>query len=81
MQSPAQLLPPAEIGTAQQEIPVDKAAASFTQEEFDLLEFAVFTAYRQQYHEGASKQHLDELYNLRLKLMNHVSEEHYYAII
>ena len=55
---------------------MDKAAASFTQEEFDLLEFAVFTAYRQQYHEGASKQHLDALYNLRLKLTEYVSEAH-----
>ena len=51
---------------------------SFTQEEFDLLEFAVFTAYRQQYHEGADKQHLDALYKLRLKLTQYCSEKHLY---
>jgi hypothetical protein len=64
------------MGTAQQEIPVSEATPSFTQEEFDLLEFAVFTVYRQQYHESASKQHLDALYNLRLKLTEYVSEAH-----
>ena len=48
----------------------------FTQEEIDLLESAVFTAYRQRYHEGASKEHLDELWNLRLDLTKYVSEAH-----
>jgi len=48
----------------------------FTQEEIDLMESAVFTAYRQRYHEGASKEHLDALWNLRQVLAKHVSEEH-----
>ena len=69
------------MGAAQQEFPVDKAAASFTQEEFDLLEQAVYTAYRQAYHDGVDNEQLEALYQLRSKLMNHVSEEHYYAVI
>ena len=76
MQTLAQLLPLAEMGTAQQEIPVTKQTLSFTQEEIDLLESAVFTAYRQAYHEGADKRHLDALYELRLKLAQYCSEEH-----
>ena len=48
----------------------------FTQEEIDLMESAVFTAYRQCYHEGASKEHLDALWNLRQVLAKYVSEEH-----
>jgi hypothetical protein len=56
---------------------VNQPAASFTQEEFNLLEFAVFTAYREQYHQGADKQHLDALYALRLKLTQYCSEEHF----
>lgn len=56
---------------------MNQPAASFTQEEFNLLEFAVFTAYREQYHQGADKQHLDALYALRLKLTQYCSEEHF----
>ena len=48
----------------------------FTQEEIDLLESAVFTAYRQSYHEGADNRHLDALYKLRLKLTQFCSEGH-----
>lgn len=48
----------------------------FAQEEIDLLESAVFTAYRHCYHEGASKDHLDALYNLHRELTKYVSEAH-----
>ncbi len=81
MQTLVQLLPSAEIGTAHTENPVTNATASFTEKEFDLLEYAVYTAMRQVYHDGADKQHLEALSQLRSKLMNHVSEEHYYAVI
>ena len=50
-------------------------ALSFTQEEIDLLESAVFTAYRKEWHDGANKEYLDELYSLRLKLTQYCSEE------
>ena len=49
---------------------------AFSEKEFDLLEFAVFTAYREGFYQGADKQHLDSLYELRLKLMQYCSEEH-----
>jgi hypothetical protein len=71
-------LPPAEIGTAQQEFPVTNATASFTEKEFDLLEYAVYTAMRQAYLDGADAD-VEALSQLRSKLMNHVSEEHCYA--
>ena len=48
---------------------------SLTQEEIDLLESAVFTAYRKEWHDGADKEYLDELYSLRLKLTEYCSEE------
>jgi len=61
----------------QQEFPVDQGIyTAFSKEEFDLLEFAVFTAYREGFYDGADKQHLDALYKLRLKLMQYCSEEH-----
>ena len=63
------------MGTAHQEIPVTEQALSFTQEEIDLLESAVFTAYRKEWHDGADKEHLDVLYRLRLKLTQYCSEE------
>ena len=50
---------------------------SFTQEEIDLLESAVFTAYRNEWYDGANKEHLDVLYRLRLKLTQYCSEELY----
>ena len=48
---------------------------SLTQEEVDLLESAVFTAYRKEWHDGADKEYLEELYRLRLKLTQYCSEE------
>lgn len=80
IESPAQQLPPAEIGTAQQENPVTKATTSFTEEEFKLLEFAVYTAIRQGYHEGVGQEHINELSELRYKLLSFVSEGTYYAV-
>jgi hypothetical protein len=54
---------------------VTEQALSFTQEEIDLLESAVFTAYRKEWYDGANKEHLDVLYRLRLKLTQYCSEE------
>jgi hypothetical protein len=67
------------MGTTQQEFPVDQGIyTAFSEEEFDLLEFAVFTAYREGFYDGADKQHLDALYKLRLKLTQYCSEKHLY---
>jgi hypothetical protein len=61
----------------QQEFPVNQGiCTTFSEEEFDLLEFAVFTAYREGFYDGADKQHLDALYKLRLKLIQYCSEKH-----
>jgi len=76
VQTLVQLLPSVEIGTTQQEFPVSQPTYAFSEKEFDLLEFAVFTAYREGFYQGADKQHLDSLYELRLKLMQYCSEEH-----
>ena len=51
-------------------------ALSLTQEEIDLLESAVFTAYRKEWHDGADNEHLDVLYRLRLKLTQYCSEKY-----
>jgi len=56
---------------------VTEQGLSFTQEEIDLLESAVFTAYRKEWYDGANKEHLDVLYRLRLKLTQYCSEELY----
>ena len=80
IESPAQQLPPAEIGTAQQENPVTKATTSFTEKEFKLLELAVYTAIRQGYHEGVGQAHINELSELRYKLLSCVSEATYHAV-
>ena len=80
MRTLAQLLPSAEIGTAQQEIPVTNVTASFTEKEFKLLELAVYTAIRQGCYEGAGQEHLNELSELRYKLLSFVSEGNYYAV-
>lgn len=80
MQSPGSDLPLAEIGTAQQKNPVTNTTASFTEKEFKLLELAVYTAIRQGYHEGVSQEHINELSELRYKLLSCVSEGTYYAV-
>ena len=54
--------------------------ASFTEKEFKLLELAVYTAIRQGYYEGAGKEHLNELGELRYKLLSYISECNYYAV-
>jgi len=61
---------------AQQELPVQGQTLFFSQEEIDLLESAVHTAYRQAYYNGADKEHLDALWSLRQKLTRYVSEAH-----
>ena len=53
---------------------MDNATPAFTQEEVDLLEFAVWTAMRQLRYEGHDTQDLSDL---RYKLLEHVSEKHY----
>ena len=68
------------MGTAQQEIPVTNTTASFNEKEFKLLELAVYTAIRQGYHEGVSQEHLNELSELRYKLLSCVSEANYHAV-
>jgi hypothetical protein len=60
----------------QQELPVQGQTLFFSQEEIDLLESAVHTAYRQAYYEGADKEHLDALWNLRRDLDQYTSEAH-----
>ena len=72
--------PPAVIASSgdrhrtQQEFPVQGQTLFFSQEEIDLLESAVHTAYRQAYYEGADKEHLDALWNLRRDLDQYTSE-------
>jgi hypothetical protein len=56
------------------------ASPSFTQEEVDLLEYAVYTAYRKDYHEHADSEHLQRLRQLQEKLIPCVSDEHYLAV-
>ena len=80
IKSPAQQLPPVEIGTTQQENPVTKATTSFTEKEFKLLELAVYTAIRQGYYESVSQAHINELSELRYKLLSCVSEATYHAV-
>ena len=80
MQTLVQLLPSAEIGTAQQENPVTNVTASFNEKEFKLLELAVYTAIRQGCYEGVAQEHLNELSELRYKLLSFVSEGNYYAV-
>jgi hypothetical protein len=80
VQTLPQLLPPVEMGTTQQENPVTNTTASFTEKEFKLLELAVYTAIRQGYHEGVSQEHINELSELRYKLLSCVSEANYYAV-
>ena len=54
--------------------------ASYTEKEFKLLELAVYTAIRQGYYEGAGQEHLNELGELRYKLLSYISECNYYAV-
>ena len=56
---------------------MDNATPVFTQEEFDLLEFAVWTAMRQLWYEGHDTQDLSDL---RQKLLAHVSKAHFCAV-
>lgn len=80
MQTLPQLLPPVEMGTTHTENTVTNVTASFNEKEFKLLELAVYTAIRQGYHEGVSQEHINELSELRYKLLSCVSEGNYYAV-
>jgi hypothetical protein len=57
------------MGTAHQEIPVAKQALSFTQEEIDFLEFALWEAKRKHRDDQALQQ-------LWLKVRRQISDEH-----
>jgi hypothetical protein len=59
---------------------VTNVTASFNEKEFKLLELAVYTVIRQGYYEGAGQEHLNELGELRYKLLSYISECNYYAV-
>jgi len=69
VQCRGQLLPTAEMGTAHQEIPVPEQTLLFTQEEIDLLEFALWEAKRKH----SDDQALQQLWS---RVRQHVSDEH-----
>lgn len=59
------------------------ASPSFTQEEVDLLEYAVYTAHChvEEYCQDANPEHLlQKLKQLQKKLIPCVSDEHYLAV-
>jgi hypothetical protein len=64
------------MGTAHMEKSMTYASPSFTQEEVDMLESAVFTAYC--HH--TDPEDLRKLRQLRKKLMPCISEDHYFAV-
>jgi len=74
-QIPAQLLPPAEIGTAQQEIPV--TSLEFSQEEIALLEFTLWEAKRQLIERDNLSYYLG-LVKLWAKVRSHLTEEDFF---